>query len=235
MLNQTEVLRHIERELGFLFVDLELSEDDIINTINKYTIPVFSKFAPRQERIKVNENDLVEGYSNIYYLDTETPIVNINRVIGGDILGHVGYTGAAMHPSASVAMGNPIESQMLADLRGQVSPRTYRFHHPNKLEFLPGNIVSKAGLTVITNSYHPEHLGTIPNNMQEHFLELATYDVKMSLYPLRNRFANLQTTFGSIELFIDDLQSARDERKEFIERLEAKSLFNSDRRKLFLG
>ena len=28
MLNETEVLRHIERELGFMFTDLELSEDD---------------------------------------------------------------------------------------------------------------------------------------------------------------------------------------------------------------
>ena len=41
MLNETEVLRHIERETGFMFTDLELDEQEILDTINKYTITYF--------------------------------------------------------------------------------------------------------------------------------------------------------------------------------------------------
>lgn len=68
-LNQTIVLRHIEREMGFMFTDLEIDEKEIIETINMYTIPEFSKYAPHQERIKITDSDKVEGYSNIYYIE----------------------------------------------------------------------------------------------------------------------------------------------------------------------
>src|SRR5699024_8413051 len=236
MLNETEVLRHIERETGFMFTDLELDEQEILDTINKYTIPVFSKFHPHQERIRVTDKDRVEGYQNIFYMDTENEIININRVVGQSFnMNGAMYLGTP-HPSANLNYGgNPIESQMMADLNATVSPRTYRFHHPNKIELLPGYLLGGQGVLVVANTYHEKHYGTIPNNMQEYFLELATYDVQMSLYRLRSRFQNLQTTFGSMELFLDELQEARSNRRELIQLMEERSLFNSDRKKLFFG
>src|SRR5699024_4131361 len=160
-----------------------------------------------------------------------SPIININRVVGTEVLGHAGFTGAALHPATGFNMGNPIESQMLADLRGAISPRTYRYHHPNKIELLPGFQISGNGIVVVANTFHTDHNRKISNNMRRYFLELAMYFVQMSLYKMRSRFANLQTTFGSIELFIDDLQEAKNERRELLEQMEAKSLFNSDRKK----
>ena len=236
MLNETEVLRHIERELGFMFTDLELSEDEILDTIVKYTIPVFIKYAPKLEKIKVNDHDLVGNTRNMFFLDSETEIININRVVGAGFNNDGLAIAAHVHPMAgTMNYGNPIDQQMMSDLNVTVNPRTYRFIHPNKIEMLPGYILGQYGLIVVANAYHDNHFGSIPNNMQEYFLELATYDVQMSLYRIRSRFQNLQTTFGSLELFIDELAEARSNRRELMELMRENSIFNSNRRKLFYG
>ena len=238
MLNTTKVLRYIERELGFRFNDLEMKPEEILDTIIDYTIPTFSKFHPKQERLVLREGDLVEGSRNIYYLNSENEIININRVIGANnkLFNAIGYAGP-MNPAAGFLAGSPIDGKMMADLMGiNLNPSTYRLIQPNKIELLSSSSVIKGrNILIVLNTFHDEHFASIPNNMRDYFLELALCDVQISLYAMRSRFTNLQTTFGEINLNTDEISGAKDRRKELVEKMESKSILNSNRKKIFFG
>ena len=44
MLNATTIIRRLEKKLGFRFMDLELSHEEIIENIKDETLKVFSKY-----------------------------------------------------------------------------------------------------------------------------------------------------------------------------------------------
>ena len=86
------------------------------------------------------------------------------------------------------------------------------------------------------NTVHPDHFGTIPLNMREYFLKLALYDVEIMLYHIRRRFQSLQTTFGEMELFVDELAEAEDKKKELLEeKFLVNSIKSSNRKKLIIA
>lgn len=236
MLTESSLLQNIELDLGYKYTDLEITHEEIMNIIKLRTLPDFSKYYPYQERIRINsKEDIVEGYVNRYYLKTDNEIMNINRVIGNARSGFGDIVVGTPNPTSGYGIGGSlIEGDAFATLQGFTNPNTYQYIHPGMIEFTP-NFNNADYYLVVCNVVHPSNLTTIPSNMQDHFRTLATLDVKSSLYLIRNRFANLQNNFGSIELFVDELSSARDERKEFIEFLSNNTIKTAHRKKLFIG
>lgn len=228
-------MQNIEMDLGYKFTDLEISHEEIVSLIRMRTLPEYSKYFPYEERIIINVNtDKVPGYVNRFFLKSKNEIININRIIGNSNNGISDYIEGTPNPVMNYGGSNMIARQTYADLASVANPTTYEYFHPNMIEFTPS--YNNVGTFIIAaNVVHPEHLGTIPTNMQEHFIRLALLDVKSSLYLMRSRFANLQTTFGNLELFIDDLSSARDERNELIERMKLSSFKSAHRKKLWIG
>lgn len=235
MLNSTEVIQYIEKNLGFQLTDLELTHDEIINNIRKDSLRTFSKYFPNTERVRVGKEDLVEGYQNMYYLNTETDCVNVNRVIHSSLLGANAVTDM-LHPTAMAMMyGDPISRQLESDVVSTTkNPVTFVYYHPNKVEITPMTYATDHFI-VVCNTIHADHFGTIPENLREVFLDLCLYDTQMSLYAIRSRFNNLQTTFGSIELFLDELREARDRRKELIEVMYRDSIKSARRKKIIIA
>lgn len=198
-------------DLGYKFTDLEIEHGEILEIIKIKTLPTFSKYFPYQTRITIDrEKDLVPGYSNRYYLKTDSEIMNINRLVTNNAkvdASSSGLTGVAMRPGFDYGLSNFFERQIQADLASASNPVTFMFYPPNQIEIYPSFINGLVELNVV----HDETLHTIPMNMKEYFMQLALADVKMALYQIRNRFNNMQTSFGTLELFIDDLQTGRDE------------------------
>lgn len=235
MLSQSSLIQNIELDLGFKFTDLEITHDEIMKIIELRTLPEFSKYFPNQERININsERDRVPGYSNRYYIKTEGEVININRVIGGNRGGLGDIIVGNPGPHASMGSGNFLDRQIAADLASQMNPNTWTYHHPSMIEFAP-NYMAGNMYIIVCNVIHSKHLTTVPTNMQDYFIRLASCDVRASLYLIRNRFSNLQTSFGSIELFIDDLSSAKDERLELIELFRMNSSKSPSRKRLWIG
>ena len=104
------------------------------------------------------------------------------------------------------------------------------WYPPNQIEIYPSFITGLVELNIV----HDDTLHTIPLNMKEYFVQLALADVKTALYQIRNRFNNMQTSFGSLELFIDDLQTGKDERNELIEKFKIASMKTARRKKLWI-
>lgn len=236
MLSPTKVINYIEKCLGFQFTDIELTHEEILNNIRTDTLITFSKYFPYQERLLIDsEKDLVPGYVNRYYLNCENEILNVNRIIG---LGTMGSDAIAafVHPSAMAQMmGDPISLQMSADILSLTkNPITFIYYHPNQVEIAPNYAMSN-NYVVMCNNVHPEHFGTIPTLLERDFLDLAYYDTAMILYSIRKRFSNMQTSFGSMELNLDDLAEAKDKRTELIERMTSSSLRNGKRKKIIVA
>jgi hypothetical protein len=232
----TSLLQFLEWKLGFQFSDLELKHDEIINIIRSYTLPTFSKYFPYQERIPISKAQLVPNFLNRYFLPTEREVLNINRVVGTGLYGYSdAIIGGTPNPSLSQGGGNPLDMQMMADMASMVNPTTYQYIHPGMIEFAPNYGSVNNGYIIVANVVHDESLLTIPTNMQEYFMELAECDVKTALYAMRSRFTNLQTSYGALELNLDDLAEGKDRRDDLIERFKNSSLKTGRRKKLFIG
>ena len=236
MLTPTHVINYIEKCLGFQFTDIELTHDEILENIRRDTLVTFSKYFPYQERLLIDsEKDLVPGYVNRYYLKCESEVLNVNRIIG---LGTMGSDAIAafIHPSAMAQMmGDPISLQMSADILSLTkNPITFVYYHPNQVEIAPNYAMSN-NYIVMCNTVHHNHFGTIPTLLERDFLDLAYCDTAMILYSIRKRFNNMQTSFGSMELNLDDLSEAKEKRNELIEKMTSSSLRYSKRKKIIIA
>jgi hypothetical protein len=229
MLSSTYILRFIEKRLGFKFHEIEIEPDEIIENIQDETLVTFSKFFPYQQTVTITQQDKVEGTSNSYYINTEFEILNVARLYDNTTM----YAGGGLLPYTG-NMIDPMSRQWTADaLSINKNPMTYQFTHPNIITITPALYVMR-DTKVLINCVHPKHFGTIPTNLQDEFLKLALYDTQDILYQIRHRFNNLQTTFGSIDLFIDDLQEAKDRRQELLDKWRANVSKQANRKKLYI-
>lgn len=235
MVNSTVILRHLEKKLGYKFMDLEISPDDIVENIQTDTLEVFSKYFPYIVQHKINVvEDRVEGYQNRYYIKTPLPILAVKQVYLSNMNA---FDTTGMYNSGvryCPRHNNIVDGQIMADmLSATQTPVTFNFYYPNIIEILPDQY-TKGIITVDLHCVHPQDFSTIPLNLKDEFLKLCLYDTQETLYQIRHRFANLQTAFGSIELFIDDLQEAPAKKEELMEKWRRNAYKSSRRKKLYI-
>lgn len=228
MLTPTEVLREIETRLGASIQILELSEEDIMKIIQQSTIRTFSIYYPlRQTTIIHPKSDKVPERTNVFYIKSDLEIIGVSKVLAENYFGNTGL------PMATID-SDPVYRQFTTDLQSMfVQPITFDFESPNLVEIFPKRMLV-GDFTLEYKAVHPAHFGTIPLSLREEFLNLATIDVRRALYPIRHRFQNINTAFGNIELFMDKLESAEEDRKDILERWRTNSVKNSKRRKIFV-
>jgi hypothetical protein len=233
MLNATLILRYLEKKLGYRFNDLEISPNDIIENIQTDSLETFSKYFPYVERHYIDvTKDRVEQYQNQYYLKTDLQVLAVKQVFLGNNFGDGGdpYATARYCPKHN----NFFDIQLRNDMASlSTVPVTFNFIYPNRVEIYPSNYTKGKILTEL-HCVHSKDFSTIPLNMKDEFLKLCLYDTQEVLYQIRHRFANLQTAFGNIELFIDDLQSAPDKKDELIEKWRRNAYKSSKRKKLYI-
>jgi hypothetical protein len=228
-LNPTVVMRRLGVELGLSHMDAELADFDMMNVVYEVTLPTFSDFFPYKIMVQVShDKDLVDGYMGRYYLRTNFEILGISKLFIDDyqIKSLQNQTYYDYNPF-TVAM----KQNMEPFVTGMVTPK---FHHPNQIELFPKHY-AYGNFSVELKVMHPRHLATIPLNLREEFLELAVIDVKSALYPIRKRFQSMSTPFGSIELNIEDLQSAVDRRRDLLEKWTAKLLKTGNLKKIYFA
>lgn len=240
-LSQTEVIRYIERRLGYKLMDLEISPDEIIDVIQTETLPEFSKYFPYVQQVLINDADKVEGYDNRWRLRTpgDEEILNINRVIGLDRINNIATGGGdgivTGNPRMGATMGNPLDNQVMADIYSlQRNPTLFHFYPPNILEITP-SYTSASAFQAVVNTVHRKNFSTIPVNLRKQFLQLALIDAADTILPLRTRFQTIQTTFGSVELMIDQLQEISQSREEVTEKFRQSVTRMANRKKVWFG
>jgi hypothetical protein len=235
MLNATIIIRRLEKKLGFKFMDFEISHEEIIENLKDETLKVFSKYFPYQETCIIDPKDKVEPYNNRFYLKVQNECIGVNRLVGGSLLG-ANYVTGLLHPiAADMLLGDPISRQLNIDLMSFTSnPITFKYIEPGMIEITPtyNNVRS---YIVVVNTVHPDHFGTIPISLEDEFMKYALADTQSALLSMRTRFANMNTPYGNIELYLDQFQGAEDKKEQIEEKWRQNSGKNGNRKKIFIA
>jgi hypothetical protein len=228
-LTATQVLRYINRMLGTVLQELELSEEEMMRVIFQETLATYSKFFPYKYRLTISANEYVPGSLNTYKIPNKDnlEIIGVHKVF----VANMTQFGSTLIPLSY----NPFEGQVFNDFVSMtVTPITWEYKAPDELTVFP-KIINHRSALIEVKAIHPKHLKTIPMNMRDEFLKLCLYDVLLSLYPLRHRFESFNTPYGTMQPFMEMVDSAKADKEELITRWQTLFLKDSTAKRIFWG
>jgi hypothetical protein len=230
-INPTSLLRHIKRKLGASHRPLPIDDEEILDTIYQETLYTFSNYYPFMHNIQLDGADKtkqVPGENGVFFLETDgLEIIGVSKFFRG-------YDFYSGHYYPRFQPQDFFESQMYADLRSAVEvPDTFEFVPPNRVEVFP-KYHSAHQMLFVVKCVHPQHLGTIPISLREQFFRLAELDVKISLYQIMKMYDQVNSAYGTIELKIEDLEQAEDQRRELLEIWDTQYLKEGNRKRLYV-
>ena len=229
-LNCTDVIRYLHRLLGASLQEIELSDDEMMRIVFQESLPTYSKFFPYRYKLTITQDDSIGGgYTNVYKIPNKDrlEIIGVSRMW----LNNMNSYGGSRFP----VVNDPFETQLLMDhMSRTVTPQTFDYEAPDIVTIKPKIYNLKSALIEV-KTIHPKHLRTIPMNMRDEFLKLCGLDVLVSLYPIRKRFENMTTVYGSIQLFLDQVDSAAGERTDLLEKWRQEYLKDSQTKKIWIA
>lgn len=228
MLNEHLVLDYVKTELGFPFQPLELEDKDILEFIQKFTIPTFSHYSPEKKKMDLNflvERNKVAGRANEFYLFEPNGIEILNVV--GVYYDNSNYI-IHGHPPMGAMSQNGLKEWALSVHTAMTQKMfsswdyTNEFFHPNILRISPTPTPTFKHCTVEYERMQPKDFRGISNDLRDYFLRLALSDTMIRIGRIRKRYGDgvLRTPFGEIPLSAEILDEGREMRREVIEQLE---------------
>ena len=237
-MNISDVIGDIKMALGLETIALPFDKptEIVLKDIIQTSVRTFSQFKPLiregYESIKnLRSPDEFSKKMGIYILPeslTRTPVsyaeatiassmhlqnneVAINSfTVGSPFLGFGSYypqdilnatsTGAAINKYAGVTS----------------RPQTSEWKGYNKIQLF--DFPEDALVHFVVKCDHDPSLETIPDSCRESFIELATLDVKRTLYSMLKNMNQVGSAFIEIQLRIDDWSGAEDARNQLVEK-----------------
>lgn len=231
MLNQQRVLNYIKDNLGFPFMHLEWSDQDIIKYFTTHTLREFSYYMPEVKRVGLNvqlEQNKVPGRANEWFI-TESQGLEILNIV--EVYFDQGNSILLGHPPIGVVSHGElkewalaVETSMTAKLFSDYD-YTFEFIHPNKVR-ISSIPLNTDFVTVEYERIHHPSLSGIPNEFHVLFQEFALADIMIALGRIRKRYGggNLRTPFGEIPLESDIYDEGKEKKREIIDKFENKHM-----------
>ncbi len=228
MLNPDKVLNYIKRNLGFPFMHLEWSDEDILEYVKNDSLRAWSYYIPDVKKMPLNlnlESNKVPGRINEWYLNEPEgrEILNVIEIYfdqgGLYALGHPPF-GVFNHFELrewALQVENAVSTKMFSSW-----DQTFEFVHPNVVRISPYPFNELKSVTVEYERMQADDFREIPNDTYQLFLDLALADVMIALGRIRKRYGggNLRTPFGEVPLESDIFDEGKTLRGEIIEKLE---------------
>ena len=206
-----DIISYIQTKLGHNVRNLELSPQDIMNTISKRSMVTFSKYFPRQYYHHIDYiKDKIPGAINEYYLRVpdDITVLGVAQVLETNLTQNI--------PVDFNIVTNPFDSQMLHEMYGYyVIPTFVTFKSPNVAVISNSHNIYKNILTEL-NIVHTNPI-TIKPALYEHFRDLCLYDIADDVLAQREVYQNYRNAFGEFNMNLDRLQRYADKRAELIE------------------
>ena len=226
----TMTLRYIKRMLGSSVQAIELTDEEIMQVVFQESLLTYSKFFPYVFRETITESDSIGGgYSNVYRIPNidKLEIIGIHNVW----LDNMNQFGGSLLP----LINNPVETQLLNDaLSATLTPTTFTYEAPNLVTIRP-KIWHLGAAMIAVKAIHPRHLKTIPIAMRDEWLRLCLDDVLISLYPIRHRFENYTTPYGSLQPFFELVDNAAADKENLLEKWRSDFLKSSTTKKIWIA
>lgn len=231
--NENTVLEYVKRTLGVPFNIIEFDDDFLINNIileHNY-LKEFSQYFPKEERIyltaennEANRQAVIASMypdkyknqtaglpeNNRWYLECENEILGVKDVISTSINTlNVVY-------NDSYIFANPIESATNNLMRSMTGLKiSYKFFYPNVVEVY--GYPRDRNMLAILDVVHDKDLSSIPSTLHMSYNRFCLYNTANYILHIRNKYSEIETPFGSINLNIEFLQSLADKKEELIQ------------------
>ena len=222
---------------------LEISDEEIIDTIKMKSLPTFSKYIPNEIYRKITFNDIIKQedlpqdinvFKSIYKIPNVNPpkIREIQDVYYtedfNDSLIDDAYIEASLANAISsqnfykigtiyddVELKNYIDNTFITDT-------TFEFIQPDKVlfRFPKDKNIETAIFILKLNSFHTD-INTIPSDMEEEFKDLCLADIMYKVGRIRSKFEQINSPQGPISLNGQELKNEGMQlRREVLDKLE---------------
>ena len=224
--NFSEFLTQIKEDIGIKDVPLPVDDAALTKRFISSALKEFSVRYPKIEEVWVTSSDAVDlatrsiNGSKRYLIQEKywrgSQIISVLSIKPG------GYGSEANMYMPNVVLGSAdmlIESiadiKMAASLGSMMSHApTFRFEQPNSLYIYNGWTAGSYRVEVAL--MHDPSLSTIPPGALTHLRQLAVLDIKAYLWGKMKRLTELDVGVGTINLKIDNWESAEQEMRDLL-------------------
>lgn len=226
-MNLNTLVRRIKRSIGLYGIALPIDNLDqlILDILYDTTIPVFSIYCPREELVYVDIYDLAHnnrerGETCDLFILPDWIFLEKKVLFVKDVKYDENFLRHNYFPtSLSTNSFDVFEDIMLSNATKPITDTivnsiTFHYEHPRKLYIYDSLVSSKLRISLACQ--HDNSLQSITPTSEESFFKLAILDVKDGLYQTVKHYDGIETSYGRIELKIEDWANARQERDEML-------------------
>lgn len=206
--NWNNVVQYIKANFGIKSSNLEFTDDELIEYFKEHTLSMFSQHIPKRSWALIDNTEPNNLFSQwVYKLNVpeDITILDVVNVYKGNEVGLI---------TSGMYMFNPVDTVMANTLSTMVEHllplNTFEFIQPNLIKFDSDPAISNTGCIVEIYIEHTD-LNSIPRDMYHKlFKEMCLADAFTLIINTRNKFTNVTTPFGQVDLNIDYLQQRLD-------------------------
>jgi len=214
------ILEAVKIELGADVMQLELSDQRIIQLIQEQVLPEFSSYSGLHKYYKMDEGHIISTDPVYRYQFKDFPYKIMEVLNKIDRANYVQYDQLFSQPQTSDVSDFLVRQNYLDMANIVKADDTFRFIGPDIIE------VTKAANSFTTNEFILEvevvhnDPTTISTDMYDLFKDLAISYIMNAIGKIRKKFNRFNTPFGEINLNADELlQEAKEVRREALDSL----------------
>ena len=202
--NWNNVLIYVKANLGTKSSDLEITDDEFVTYFKEITLPYFSQIIPLHAWSVLSNSNLVNiphfKSRSAYEIKLEEfTIIDVSSV-------YLGHSSNSMLQTIYTA--NPADIVMANTLNDMVkflnTFNDYEFIKPNYIRF---SEVPRNNMFIVELNVEHNDCSTIPSDMYHKlFRQMCLVDGLELILHNRNKFTNITTPFGNIDLNFDYIQ-----------------------------
>lgn len=224
--NYSEFLTQLKEDIGIKDITLPVDDSELTKRFVTSALREFSVRYPKIEEVLITPEDAIDIHSrsvngSVTYLIPEKYYYgcNVLAVLGLNP-GGVGSASNMYMPnvvlgSADMMLESIADIKMAAALGSMMCHApTFRFDPPDKLVIYDGWTATSFRVELALS--HDPSLSTIPPGAMTNLRQLAILDMEEYLYNKLKRITELDVGVGTIQLRIDNWESAASEKRELL-------------------
>ena len=222
--NWDNLIDYIKTELGWPVIQIELSDEDILNQIKRHILPFFSRYSPLlRYYLLTEESNCIQYEPTKIYKIKNFPykIIKIDEIIAKpNLLDYNQNISTALY---SGDITNLLGSNYVLQSKTTVlADDTYEFISPNKIEMIKSsNSVWIYDDFIAKLACVHDNVSTVDPDMYVYLRDLALAEVMIRLGKIRSKFENFATPVGQIQINSQQLQQEGEQlKRDVIEKLD---------------
>ena len=204
------VLGRIHDELGSGNTKLEITDRQIIETIQQQVMPIFSSYSDITEYYKMTASHIISDNPILVYkfgVDMEYGVAQIKKLIMDSNQTRIDQNIAQdMYTNTGDISDYLVRQNYLQMAEMTIAPNTWKFNRPNQIQITRG-ISSYADPLEFIVEYGAAHISpeTIDSGLWQEFLDMCVAYLLIKVGKIRKKFNVITTPFGQMELNADEM------------------------------